>query len=86
MPEYHVGAGVFEIYAGTLDKSGTKWKSKSVVTEEAIAAVRDYMLDDCLGIQDGPLEQAKTNGGYAWTRKDGSVVELRILVKEKDDG
>lgn len=49
MPEYHVGTGIFGIYAGTLmpPKEGkpTMWRNKSEVTDEAINAVRDYMLD-----------------------------------------
>ena len=45
MAEYHVGCGLFEIYAGTLNKSGDTWKDKSVVTDEAISAVALYLLD-----------------------------------------
>ena len=46
MPDYHVSAGVFgEIYAGTLmpkkDGKPQMWRNKSVVTDEAITAVRD---------------------------------------------
>ena len=32
MIEYHVGCGVFGIYAGTLNKNGDKWRNKSDVT------------------------------------------------------
>ena len=39
MAEYHVGNGFAGIYAGTLDKSGSMWRNKSDVTDEAIAAV-----------------------------------------------
>ena len=42
-PEYHVGCGLFGIYAGTLmkpKKDGViMWRKKSDVTEEAIHAV-----------------------------------------------
>lgn len=79
-PEYHVGADVFgEIYAGTLmpkDKNGlVKWRNKSCVTDEAINAVRDYMMDACLNEKEG-----KTEGGYEWKRKDGKTVMLLIKV------
>ena len=45
MADYHVGCGAFGIYAGTLDKSGTKWKNKSEVTNEAFCAVAQYCLE-----------------------------------------
>ena len=82
MPEYHVGCGLFGIYAGTLNpKNKNMWKSKSECTDEAIEAVRDYMVQECLGgIR---CETAKT-GGYEWTLKDGRKVELRITIKEDE--
>lgn len=46
MAEYHVGCGLFEIYAGTLNKSGDNWMDKSVVTDEAVSAVALYLLDN----------------------------------------
>lgn len=83
MPEYYVSAGLFgEIYAGTLmpkkDGKPQTWKNKSCVTDEAICAVRDHMMDSCLKEKEG-----KTEGGYEWTRKDGKKVLL--LVKVVDD-
>lgn len=44
MTEYHVGCGVFAIYAGTLNKKKTMWQNKSDVTHEAIDAVAEYLL------------------------------------------
>ena len=45
MPEYHVGCGTFGIYAGTLNsKNKSLWQSKTECTDEAINAVRDYMV------------------------------------------
>ena len=45
-PEYHVGCGLFGIYAGTLMKPKKDgmimWRKKSDVTEEAIHAVMQY--------------------------------------------
>ena len=84
MPDYHVSAGVFgRVYAGTLmpkkDGKPQMWRSKSDVTEEAIMAVRDHMVGDCLNEKEG-----KTQGGYEWTRKDGKKVLL--LIKIVDGG
>ena len=44
MAEYHVGAGVFGIYAGTLNKKGNMWLNKSDVTDEAIRSVAEFLL------------------------------------------
>lgn len=84
-PEYHVGAGLFGgIYAGTLmpQKKGkpTMWRNKSDVTDEAICAVRDHMMDSCLNEKDG-----KTEGGYEWKRKDGKKVVLLVKVEDADE-
>ena len=53
MAEYHVGCGAFGIYAGTLTTNKNKvilWKNKTDVTDEAISAVAQYLLqeDKCL--------------------------------------
>lgn len=44
MAEYHVGCGVFGIYAGTLNKKGDMWLHKSEVTHEAMSAVAGHMV------------------------------------------
>ena len=80
MTEYHVSAGIFgEIYAGTLmpkkDGKPQMWRNKSVVTDEAICAVRDYMMSECLDEKNGKL-----HGGYEWKRKDGKKVLLLVKV------
>lgn len=83
MAEYHVGCGAFGIYAGTLEpRNKTLWRNKSEVTDEAIAAVRDYIIQEALGGFD--CTKAKT-GGYEWTLKDGRIVELRVTIKEGSD-
>lgn len=46
MTEYHVGCGAFGIYAGTLNKNKTMWKNKSDVTNEALDAVAQYLLQE----------------------------------------
>jgi len=45
MAEYHVGCGMARIYAGTLNKQGNLWTRKSDVTDEAISAVAQYLLE-----------------------------------------
>ena len=84
MANYHVAAGLFGIYAGTLmpqrDGRPQIWKNKSEVTDEAICAVRDYMMDSCLKEKEG-----KTEGGYEWTRKDGKKVLLLVKVVDSDE-
>lgn len=45
MAEYHVGCGLFGIYAGIL-KNKTTWKDKSKVTEEVLGAAAQYLLEN----------------------------------------
>lgn len=71
--EYHIGCGIAAIYAGVL-KNKDEWKEKSDCTDEAIEAVRDYMVDNL-------LIGTKSNG-YEWKLKDGRTVELRITIKD----
>lgn len=76
---YHVGCGTFGIYAGTL-KNENEWRDKSDCTDEAIEAVRDYLIQECLG---GFLHSDKPNiGGYSWKLKDGRTVKLMIEIEE----
>lgn len=46
MAEYHVGAGLFGIYAGTLNPNGDTWHNKSEVTREALRASAQYLFDN----------------------------------------
>lgn len=47
MAEYHVGCGAFGIYAGTLNsKNKALWQNKSEVTNEAVSAVAQYLLQE----------------------------------------
>ena len=82
MAEYHVGCGVFGIYAGTLNKTKSMWVNKSEVTDECLVAVRDYMVMELLG--GGGCSKGHT-GGYEWDLKDGRTVELRVTIKEKEN-
>lgn len=76
MADYHVGAGEItgEIYAGVLAKDGKSWCNRSIVTDEAICAVRDHLINQ--------MNQDKQDWfGYEWSRKDGKNVVLSIAVK-----
>ena len=44
MAEYHVGCGMFGIYAGTVKANGKEWKDKTCITDEAVEAVRDWLV------------------------------------------
>ena len=46
MADYHVGAGLFGIYAGTLNPKGDTWRNKSEVTREALCAAAQYLLEN----------------------------------------
>ena len=73
MANYHVGCGIAGIYAGTLKKNGNEWLNKSLVTDEAIDAVRDYLM---LQKKDGD-----TFFGYEWSLKGGGKVKLSVEVE-----
>jgi hypothetical protein len=51
MSRYHVGCGITEIYAGTLNKSGNMWTNKSIVTDEAYRAVAQYCIEHNEGME-----------------------------------
>ena len=77
MAEYHVAGGLAGIYAGTLTKEGTSWKNKTLVTDEAINAVRDHLVAQC--------EQAgMATATYEWQRNDGKRVQLVVRIKEAE--
>lgn len=75
MAEYHVGCGLFGIYAGTLKKSGEEWKDKSNVTDEAILSVIQHMYFQ--------LDKGETSMAYAVKMNDGKYVRLKIEVSDK---
>ena len=79
MAEYHVGCGAFGIYAGTLiSRNKNLWQNKSECTDEALCAVRDYMIQALFG---GIGCEKAISRGYEWILKDGHVVELRVTIK-----
>lgn len=83
MAEYHVGCGAFGICAGILNsKNKNLWQNKTECTDEALCAVRDYLIQKCLG----GLHGDKPSGGYEWTLKDGRVVKLLVAIENGCDG
>ena len=84
MAEYHIGCGAFGIYAGTLNsKNKNLWQNKTECTDEALCAVRDYLIQKWLL---GGLHGDKPSGGYEWTLKDGRVVKLLVAIENGGDG
>ena len=82
MAEFHVGCGAFAIYAGTLNsRNKNLWQNKTECTDEALCAVRDYMVQELLG---GTECRKAVSSGYAWKLKDGRVVELRVTIKDDE--
>lgn len=82
MAKYLVCCGAFAIYAGTLNsKNKSLWNNKTECTDEALCAVRDYMVQELL---DGVGCAKATSGGYEWKLKDGRSVELRVTIKNKN--
>lgn len=60
---------------GRVGKERTRLLEWEEREDEILCAVRDFLC-----------EKAKQNSsadfGYEWTRKDGKIVELRVLIKE----
>ena len=76
--QYHVGCADISgtIYAGTLKptKDGHHlWTKRSIVTEEAIRAVRDHMKME--------LTPGFHVREYKWTKEDGTVIKLSLTVE-----
>lgn len=53
----------------------------SGLSAEVLGAVRDYMVQECLG----GLHGSKSSGGYEWTLKDGRVVKLLVSIENGGD-
>ena len=75
MPKYHVGQSPITnvIYAGTLNREKTMWVNKADVTEEAIASVRDHLVEKA-------KESGRSEFGYEWKQQDGSTVQLLVKI------
>lgn len=83
MVKYHVGWGLTGIYVDTLNpktKDGYQtWRNKSDVTEEAIAAVAQYLK------QKLSLEKNGTDIARRFTFNDGVIAELKLSIVEDDE-
>lgn len=83
-PEYHVGCGLFGIYAGTLMKPKKDgmimWRKKSDVTEEAIHAVMQYFKQTMDG-------HDKTDASASYEFADGRTltVDFKIIQPDKKE-
>ena len=75
MAEYHVGSGLFGIYAGILKKNGKEWLHKSNVTDETIIAVMQYMYFQ--------LSEGEKTMAYACKLNDGTYARLKIEVSDE---
>ena len=80
-PEYHVGCGLFGIYAGTLmkpKKDGViMWRKKSDVTEEAIHAVMQYFKQTMDG-------HDKTAASVSYEFADGRALTVNFTITQPD--
>ncbi len=101
MTEYHVGCGMSGIFAGTVRdyKGGRRiWAKKSDVTDEALGAVAEYLLDNDLEIsfaRDGKdfvmkVEEACCKGGDGVEReppvvREEGILRIRIAFRRGDD-
>lgn len=74
-----MGAGLFGIYCGTLNKprkdGSVTWKDKTECTNEAFCAVRDFLR---LKVESEELSRY----GHEWTTTDGKVVRLILEIEE----
>lgn len=81
-PEYHVGCGLFGIYAGTLmkpKKDGViMWRKKSDVTEEAIHAVMQYFKQTMDG-------HDKTAASASYEFADGRTLTVNFTITQPDN-
>ena len=75
MADYHVGCGLFGIYAGILKKNGKEWTKKSDVTNEAINAVMQYMY--------WKVPEGERGFAYGVKTKEGKYLRLKIEVADE---
>ena len=75
MAEYHVGCGLFGIYAGTIKKNSEEWLNKSEVTDEAIQAVVMHMY--------WKIPKGEHDFAYGFKMRDGKYVRLKIEVADE---
>ena len=52
-----------------------EWENRE---DEILCAVRDFLYEKA-------MENGSSDFGYEWTRKDGTIVELRVTIKDDTD-
>ena len=72
MSEFHVRFEDGAIYGGTTTRDGEEWKKCTDVTNEALAAVRDYLRAN----RPDDTEQI----GWKWEKRDGGEISV-VLVE-----
>lgn len=80
MTEYHVGCGFAGIYAGTVrtHKNGERmWTNKSNVTDEAIGAVAQYLVQD-------ESEYTFTMRGKRYVLKVEEIADEKIMDEARE--
>lgn len=75
MAEYHVGCGLAGIYAGTLNKQGTEWLTKSEVTDEVRKAVIQYEKDRL-------KSEKRLKETTEYTFRNGDVLTVTYALKK----
>lgn len=78
MATYHVSTGALsgEIFAGTLSKDGKRWQSRTIVTEEAVLAVRDHLLVNA-------VKKSCNHVNYEWVLDDNTVITLDLIIRKE---
>ena len=62
------------IYIGRVNSKGDQWLEKRDYTDEAVAVVRDYLLEEA-------RRNHQSEFGFEWTKIDGSgTVELTVKI------
>ena len=75
MAEYHVGCGLFGIYAGKLNKDKTKWLDKREVTTEAVDSVLQWMV--------GQIKEGESTYGITAKLRNGKYVQMEVEVTDE---
>lgn len=77
MQDYHVACRDGEIVAGSVLDGEDYWEKLSVVTEDALKAVRDWFL----WMRGDTAQQVQ----YKWFKKDGGYVALVLAETFEDE-
>lgn len=81
MHKYTVAADENEIYAGIMNptnEDGTKtWKRKMLCTDEALEAVKDFLLYKA--------KEADSNTVFTFWKDNGKIIKLSLEVMDESD-